>query len=53
MCFDDMGKPTWTESGSIDQGVAPGDIAAFEFGKFGGIPVDCSTYLFGGYSYAK
>ena len=51
MCLDDAGTPLWTNSGSVDAGMAPGDIAAFEFGKFGGIPVDCGNYLFGAYSY--
>lgn len=51
MCFNEGTNPVWSDIGSIDEGLAPGEVAAFEFGQFGGIPVSCDRYLFAAYSY--
>lgn len=50
MCFDDAWTPVYEKPGSVDEGIAPGDVAAFEFGQFGGLPVGCGNYLVGAYS---
>ena len=51
LCFDEGDTPVWSETGSVEDGLAPGKVAAFEFGQFGGIPVACDRYLFSAYSY--